>query len=544
MILGNHSRAGRRQTTMTRSRCVALAAVVVVLGLSACGDPNTTAPLADQPKVIQLASGQSGSGAAEAAPAAATTSAVADSKMAFFGPTEFVYDGELPVLDSPAGSWFFATGQQPDLDRVAQLAAALGAEGEVRALPEDQGGGWAVGPEDYSGAVLTVGSDGMLSWWLSAPPTANVAIACGGAIAVEPDAGVGTPGSSGGATDVVAAPATSVADVSTPVAAVPPDITVPDCPVPQPPAGVPTKEEALATAKQLFADWGYDVNSYQFEEPYADEWSANVNASLMLEGMKAPIMLSVGFGGNGVVTYASGSLATPERGDDYPTIGAAAGLERLKTQQNQYVGLASDVAPSTTRDLAASDAAVAPDVAVAAVPCEPEAARPDCAPIEVEPVTVTLNSVKADLIMQWAADNTIWLLPAYAFGSADGGIYTVIAVDDAYIQEVDSPIATTEPAIATRDVAPAPSTAPAAGATCATFETPTDITAPGLDLPWAQRWVGQCLSYAESEASVLGWSVRVVRQDGVDLPITADFSDTRFNVAVKGDIITEIIDIG
>ena len=50
-------------------------------------------------------------------------------------------------------------------------------------------------------------------------------------------------------------------------------------------------------------------------------------------------MLSVGFGENGTVTYASGYLAVPERGADYPTIGAAAGLERLKTQQNQFIGL-------------------------------------------------------------------------------------------------------------------------------------------------------------------------------------------------------------
>ena len=185
-------------------------------------------------------------------------------------------------------------------------------------------------------------------------------------------------------------------------------------------------------------DWGYDVGSYQFEEPYADEWGASVNASLLLEGMKAPIMLSVGFGENGAVTYASGSLAEPQRGDDYPTIGAAAGLERLKTQQNQYVGLDSISTKSATADVsvggsssgvaASGGATVEPAVAPDVVPCEPEAADADCGvPVASDPVTVTLNSVKADLI-QWAADNTIRLLPA-TFGSADG-VYTVIAVDD------------------------------------------------------------------------------------------------------------------
>ena len=67
-----------------------------------------------------------------------------------------MYDGDLPALDGPAGSWFLAPGQQPDPDRLAKLAASLGVTGDVRSLPDEQGGGWAVGPEDYSGPVLTV----------------------------------------------------------------------------------------------------------------------------------------------------------------------------------------------------------------------------------------------------------------------------------------------------------------------------------------------------------------------------------------------------
>jgi hypothetical protein len=70
----------------------------------------------------------------------------------------------------------------------------------------------------------------------------------------------------------------------------------------------------------------------------------------------------------------------------------------------------------------------------------------DCGnPTPAEPVTVTLNSVKRDLTMVWADDGTIWLLPAYTFGSADGGIYTVIAVADEFIQQPVVQPATTEP---------------------------------------------------------------------------------------------------
>jgi hypothetical protein len=467
---------------MIRSRRLVLVAAVVAFGLSACGNPNTTTPLADQkqPQVIQLASGQSGSGGA--APAAAdSTNLSTESKIAFMGSTKFVYDGQMPALDGPAGSWFFTPGQKPDVDRIAKLAVSFGVQGDVRTLSADQGGGWAVGPEDYSAAVLTVSTDGMLTWYLSAAPTAISSVGCAsgsGIAATEP--AVGAPV----AVDAVA-PAETIPGADVPAVTAPAtDVVAPDCAVPNPPAGVPTNDEALAKAKQLFADWGYDVNSFQFDDPYADEWGASVNASLLLEGLKAPLMLSVGFGENGTVTYASGYLATPERGADYPTIGAAAGLERLKAQ-NQFIGgldRGTGVVKATD-NVATADAPLVPDtvngiapvVEPTIVPCEPEAATVDCAPTQIDSIIVTLNSVKPDLTMVWAADNTIWLLPAYTFGSADGGLYTVNAVEDAYIHQADPAPATTEPVI-DPGVVPAPDTAPASGGGSGGAPTP----APGV----------------------------------------------------------------
>ena len=48
----------------------------------------------------------------------------------------------------------------------------------------------------------------------------------------------------------------------------------------------------------------------------------------------------------------------------------------------------------------------------------------------------------------------------------------------------------------------------------------------------------------EEIAKRYGFTTRVARQDGVDLAGTADFSDSRVNVAVKGDVVTEILSIG
>ena len=457
---------------MIRSRRLVLVAAVVALGLSACGNPNTTTPLADQPQVIQLASGQSGTGGAAPLAADSAADVSTESKIAFMGSTKFVFDGQLPALDGAAGSWFFAPDQKPDVDRIAKLAAALGVQGDVRTLSADQGGGWAVGPEDYSAPVLTVGSDGMLSWYLSAGQSAVTSVGCVSVAGIATEPALGAPGVVGAVAPAETLPADAVPANPAPAPdVVAPDVVAPDCQAPNPPVGVPTKDEALATAKQMFADWGYDVGSYQFDDAYADEWGASVNASLLIEGLKAPIMLSVGFGENGIVTYASGSLATPQRGADYPTIGAAAGLERLNAQ-NQFVGGLDRGTGlmKATDNVAAADAPLLPDtvngiapvIEPTIVPCEPEAATVDCAATPIDAITVTLNSVKPDLTMVWAADNTIWLLPAYTFGSVDGGLYTVNAVQNAFLHQADPAPASTEPVIEP-GVVPVPGTAPASG---------------------------------------------------------------------------------
>jgi len=57
-----------------------------------------------------------------------------------------------------------------------------------------------------------------------------------------------------------------------------------------------------------------------------------------------------------------------------------------------------------------------------------------CGPVEpLTPVEVTLTGVEEDLTMVWATDGTVWLLPAYTFTTDDGGRYTVVAVDEAFL---------------------------------------------------------------------------------------------------------------
>ena len=47
-----------------------------------------------------------------------------------------------------------------------------------------------------------------------------------------------------------------------------------------------------------------------------------------------------------------------------------------------------------------------------------------------------------------------------------------------------------------------------------------------------------------AKVEALGYSVRIAEQDGEGLALTADFSETRVNVAVKGGIVTAIVSLG
>ena len=60
----------------------------------------------------------------------------------------------------------------------------------------------------------------------------------------------------------------------------------------------------------------------------------------------------------------------------------------------------------------------------------------------------------------------------------------------------------------------------------------------------ADAIVGYCLDAAQELAKSFGYEVRVVRQDGVDLPITDDLVPTRINVEVDNDAVTAVVSIG
>lgn len=446
-----------------RTRTLLLTASIGAIALVACGDAPDSMSGAPRRITIGASGGTS----------VAAGSAALDERMAMvpWFDVEYSFAGELPDLGAEAGSWRFAPGLEPSDERVASLARALGVDGDVRRLAADMGGGWMVGPDDYSAPTLTVAADAMLSWWYSGMTDSRAIVSC-----AEPPVDPTT---------------------SEPVKT--------SCVEPTPPSGVPSADEARRLAESLLDDLGVDVGDYRLDV-YADDWNASVIGFRSLGGVEVPITVSVGFGADAALTWASGVLAEPVQDADYPIVSTADGLARLNSGDFGWGMYGGGVA----RGGVATDMAMPAD----AVP-----------PAEGEVVEVALVSVELGLTQVWDADGTVWLLPAYVFADADGGTYSVLAVADEYI------------------VVPEVPEVPADTVPVDTVTVP-DAVEPIIDAADAAALVGLTEADAVDRAARLGWELRIVRLDGVDLAVTDDLRSNRVNVAVDGGVVTEIVSVG
>jgi hypothetical protein len=419
-----------RTTTRPARRLLLTAAAIAVLA-AACGDPD--APSAGSLPVIRLG-GADGKMAAGAAPAAEM-----DARMIFPVNIDYVWAGDDAGLPT-VGQAFRFVGT-PTADDARRLADALGVQGEVKEQSADFGGGWVVGPNDGSAPSLTLSADGLGSWWYSGPMSTTASAGCAVAEpAIVDDTTLGT-------TDEVTI--------------LPVPATVAPCPEPQPPVGILTADEARQRTLELLGTLGVAAGDVEIE-PFADQWSAYVTVYPMLDGARTQNAWSFGFGENGVLSYASGSLNRPEPVAEYPLIGCAAGVQRLNDQQANWSAYGPTAMAKGGGMAGYEQVAPAGDVAIGApepMPVDPAVSIP----VDTTPVVVTLTSCRIDRTMQWDVDGTVWLLPAYTYTAQDGGEYTVIAIGDEYLAPAE-PV-TTEPVttdtVIGGTVAPEPEPTPA-----------------------------------------------------------------------------------
>ena len=200
---------------------------------------------------------------------------------------------------------------------------------------------------------------------------------------------------------------------------------MPDCPegtsciqVCQPPdepvrpTDLPSKDEARTIARRVLKAAGLDVDSAKITvDDGFTQWY--VSAEPEIDGVPTiGWTWSVGVGRKGVIESASGWIAEPESGGDYPLVGTTKGVERLEDRQG----------PITMMDAQLG----APDIAM----CRPGPAD-ECLP--PEPVTRTITGARLVLAFTYPSH----LVPSYQFELDDGGYEIVPAVEDKYLEPIE-----------------------------------------------------------------------------------------------------------
>lgn len=466
------------------------------------------------PPVIRLA-GLGGTAMAETADAA---------DIALWDPVvhrfELADAARFPAADGPV--WRLDPPDDPAAS-ASDLAQRLGV-GEPVASPHDRGS-YQAGPDDGSGPTLWIGAAG--DWHYHDPSGLPEQICVDPPDHGEDPEGGGAPPSEGTQSEDAADPDEAQQDLprdapdepgTRPAADLVPD----PCPQPSPPDGVPSADEARRSAERFLA--GLDLEPTPVvADVHADEWSAWVGAALRLDDRETDVHFSVAFGAGGAVTSASGTLARPVPVERYPTVDAEAAVARLSSPDGWLRG-------ATT---AVDDLAVRGDPVID--PAAPE--DPDADP---EEVTVRLVHAEPALTSSWAADGSVWLLPAVRFIADGGGIWPVLVIDEDSVEVA-------EPGSDGPEPAPEPEPLPADPPTAAPEPEPIEPPSDGGDVPepaddleaLAAEIVGAPEAAAIERIEAAGAIARIVMRDGEAHAVTDDWRSDRINLVIEDERVAD-----
>jgi hypothetical protein len=441
--------------------------------------------------------------------------AVSDGKMMWGYLQNFTASTDLPALDSNARSYTLSAGDV-STDSLNALKTAFGLTEDFVAQDASQGGGYLSGNYDGKTPTLYVSSDQM-HYWSFSPVWDESSISSRPCIIDSDTTYVPT------------------SDVPAPIAEI--------CAEPAAPENVPTKAEAEELFATTVRALGANVDDLVIDS-YADEWGANVNGYLKIDGVRSSLTWSIGYGANGEISWASGVLVDVQDGASYPRIGTTAALERLNNQQSDMwgdpmvrggvaydTGVSSDIAATPVPEPASSDV----EAAVTTEPATSDVAPTLDAPApEVQEVSIV--GVEEELVTLYGADGSIYLVPGYTFiAAADEygyvGRYTVSALPDEYMQVTDAVDAVPATDVPVPDTAVAlPSVDPAVDPTVAP------------DMSVAQEVADSVVGMSEAEATktaeAKGLTVRVGSRDGEDFALTMDYRTDRVTLTVIADKVT------
>lgn len=390
-----------------------LQVAAVVAGVAVIGGGSYAYGLNNQPETVTAAPPITldGGGAARdaVAPEAASMAAgggggiaMNDSAKMMYpwwgGRTVFTASGLSTEGGSGEARGFDAAGAFSEATVVA-AAAALGVSGQ----PRLEYGSWSVGPNDGTGASVSLSPDGLASLSYYDPtrdPWNCVRSAPDGISEPAQDAAEGS----------VAVPEPAIVD--------PPQ----ECTTSEP---APTGDAAVAQAKDTLASVGVDPAGYQFTAS-TDPGSAqvtNVSASQVLDGQQTGVTANVTLVADGVQSLYAPLAPMVELGS-YDVVSPTEAVDRLMDPRFGASG-GGGVMPLAAEGMRADDS-VSSVPADPTVPPTPTAGSPLAWPVQ----EVTLVSARLGVALTTLPTGASVLVPTYELADADGVTWSVIAVVD------------------------------------------------------------------------------------------------------------------
>lgn len=321
------------------------------------------------------------------------------------GRTVFTSEG-LSTDGGTAQAWAFDPAAAFTEATAAQAASALGVTG----TPTLDFGAWTVGPNDGTAPSVTVYADGTTS--VSYYDPTKDPWSCVPTLEREGEVAPLEGESEGDVAEGDAATGGGV-DGSTGIAV--------DEPCTQRDLGpAPSGDAALGQVRDVLSALGQDPAAFELVvEEFSEASQTYVTAHHVVEGQRTGVVWSVGFTGGGLQSLY-GSLAPLVSLGEYDVVSPTEAVERLGDPRFGFGG----------GPIAYLEGAGPSDAAVSSEPSEPTLP----APVEpgsairwpVEQVTIVEARLGGAMHMQ--TDGAATLLPTYELTSADGGIWSVLAV--------------------------------------------------------------------------------------------------------------------
>jgi hypothetical protein len=201
--------------------------------------------------------------------------------------------------------------------------------------------------------------------------------------------------------------------------------------------------ETIELASEILAGIGVDVSDVDWQvDLYADRTTAI--AWQLVSGQRTQLSWQLSFDPDGAVVEASGFSAGLEPVPDYPVVGAATAGTRLGSAP--WWALAPTRVASTTVEEPSVEP-VSPTDSASASPAASGSASPTPTPspsptsdrpvLEVPVAEVTVTDAELGLAQYWQPDGSVLMLPSYTVTGEDGSRWSVLAIEDAYVDFTD-----------------------------------------------------------------------------------------------------------